>query len=121
MYATETYSAVDQAKLDLTGKGNVRLPEQSISRTAWANVTIKEKPKTMLETIGNIFNPKATVIFKGQPKYITDHTIIAGKPFTMSVTGNSVKDAEDEIKKKAAQELEGINHFLRTTNLLYSG
>jgi hypothetical protein len=118
----ETFStrASDQTTADLSSNGKVRPTPQSILRTAWTNVTLKPKEKSGVEKFASIMNPKETVIFRGQPKYIMKHAIIVGRPFTMSVEARSLKEATQRIKQKAAEELEGINHVLRTTNL-YAG
>ena len=115
-YALPIAKASDQTKQDLNGK--VRPAEKSIKRTAWTNVTMTQKTKTALESIGSILNPKETVIFRAQPKYITDHAIIVGKPFTMSIEARSYDEAVKEVKKRAAEELEGINYVLRASNLV---
>lgn len=118
----ETFStrASDQTAADLSSNGKVRPTPRSILRTAWTNVTVKPKEKSGVEKFASILNPKETVIFKGQPKYITKHAIIVGRPFTMSVEARSLAEATQRIRQKAAEELEGINHVLRTSNL-YTG
>ena len=115
-YDAPMVRASDQTKTDLSGR--VRLVGNSITRAVWANVTIKTKEKSGVERFGGIFNPKETLIFKGQPKYVTNHAIIVGKPFTFSVEEKSVAAAHLAVKRRAAEELEGINYVLRSNNLL---
>lgn len=116
-YTSPAVRASDQTKADLNGK--VRLAEKSVERTAWTNVTIKPKQKSGLEKFGSVFNPSETLIFKGQPKYVTKHNaIIVGKPFTFSVQAPSMQEAQRQVNKRAAEELEGINYVLKAGNLL---
>lgn len=118
-YTAPIARASEQTQADLASvNGKIKATPQSIIRVAWANVTITPKPKSGIEKFQGILNPQETVIFKGKPKYVTQHAIIVGKMFTMSVTGRSVAEAMQKAKTRAAEELDGINYVLRTSNLL---
>jgi len=105
-----------QALDDLVGR-RLKTPKNSIDRIVFTKVKILPKER---EWYDRLFSADKTVLFVGNPKYISSktNTVIVGGPIKLEASGKSIQEAKANVNKRATAVLNDIRRVLNTAGLM---